>query len=51
MQVMLDSSRQAIAHLSVNGRVESVADTGHYIQLDRPDAVIQAVQDIMVAAR
>ena len=45
MQVVLDGSRQAIAHLSVNGRVESVARTGHYIQFDRPDAVIRAVQD------
>jgi pimeloyl-ACP methyl ester carboxylesterase len=47
MQVMLDSSRQAIAHLSAKGRVQSVADTGHYIQFDRPDAVIQAVQDTL----
>jgi len=48
---MLDSSRQAIAHLSVNGRVVPVADTGHYIQFDRPDAVIQAVLDMLVVAR
>ena len=51
MWVMLDSSRQAIAHLSVNGRVVPVADTGHYIQFDRPDAVIQAVLDMLVVAR
>jgi pimeloyl-ACP methyl ester carboxylesterase len=51
LDVMLDSSRQAIAHLSANGRVESVAGTGHYIQFDRPDAVIQAVQDMVVAGR
>ena len=51
MRVMLDSSRQTIAHLSARGRVESVAGTGHYIQFDRPDAVIQAVLDTLVAAR
>jgi pimeloyl-ACP methyl ester carboxylesterase len=31
--------------------VKSVADTGHYIQFDRPDAVIQAIQDMPVAGR
>jgi hypothetical protein len=34
----------------VQGRVESVADAGHYIQFDRPHAVIQAVQAMLVAA-
>lgn len=51
MHVMLDGSRQAIAHLSATGRVESVARAGHYVQFDRPDAVIQAIQDMLVAAR
>jgi pimeloyl-ACP methyl ester carboxylesterase len=47
MQVMLDSSRLAIAHLSSVGRVQKVARSGHYIQFDRPDAVIQAIEDML----
>jgi pimeloyl-ACP methyl ester carboxylesterase len=50
MRLMLNSSRQAIASLSSNGRVEAVERTGHYIQFDRPDAVIQAIQDVLVAS-
>ena len=50
-EVMLDSSRLAIAqHLSSNGRLEKVARSGHYIQFDRPDTVIQAI-DAMLEAR
>jgi pimeloyl-ACP methyl ester carboxylesterase len=51
MHVMLDTSRQAIAHLSSRGRVETVARSGHYIQFDRPDAVLEAVDAVMVASR
>jgi pimeloyl-ACP methyl ester carboxylesterase len=51
LHVMLHGSHQAIAQLSATGHVKSVADTGHYIQFDRPDAVIQAIQDMPVAGR
>jgi pimeloyl-ACP methyl ester carboxylesterase len=51
MHVMLDTSRQAIAHLSSRGRVETVARSGHYIQFDRPDAVLEAVDAVLVARR
>jgi pimeloyl-ACP methyl ester carboxylesterase len=50
MQVMLDGSRHAIADLSARGRVEAVAEAGHYIQFDRPDTVIQAIREMLVAA-
>jgi pimeloyl-ACP methyl ester carboxylesterase len=50
MQVMLDDSRQAIARLSSRGRVEPVARSGHYIQFDRADAVIHAIETMLVAA-
>jgi pimeloyl-ACP methyl ester carboxylesterase len=51
MQGMLDDSRQAIARLSSNGRVEVIPHSGHYIQFDRPDTVIRAIQEMVVAAR
>jgi pimeloyl-ACP methyl ester carboxylesterase/membrane protease YdiL (CAAX protease family) len=51
MQGVLDDARQAIARLSSNGRVEAVLHSGHYIQFDRPDAVIRAIQEMVVAAR
>jgi pimeloyl-ACP methyl ester carboxylesterase len=50
MNVMLDRSRLAIAQLSSSGRVEMVARSGHYIQFDRPDAVIQAIEDTVTVA-
>jgi pimeloyl-ACP methyl ester carboxylesterase len=44
---MLDGSRQDLARLSSTGRVEAVDRSGHYIQFDRPDAVIQAIQAML----
>jgi pimeloyl-ACP methyl ester carboxylesterase len=49
MRVMLESSRQAIAQVSARGRVEAVARSGHYIQFDRPDAVIQSIEAMLDA--
>jgi pimeloyl-ACP methyl ester carboxylesterase len=44
---MLAGTRQSIARLSSNGRVEAVAQSGHYIQFDRPDAVISTIEKML----
>jgi pimeloyl-ACP methyl ester carboxylesterase len=35
---------------SATGRHELVEDAGHYVQFDRPDAVIRAVREMLVLA-
>ena len=50
MHVMLDTSLQAIPHLSAKARVDSVAGADHYIQFDCPHAVIQGVQHMLATA-
>lgn len=37
------ADHKSLARLGENGRIEIVSDTGHWIQLDRPDAVIRAI--------
>jgi len=40
-----------LAKLSSNGINRAVPGAGHYIQLDRPDAVIKAVKEVLAKAR
>jgi hypothetical protein len=40
-----------LARLSTNSRQTVVADSDHEIHLFRPDVVIQAIQDVLEAAR
>jgi hypothetical protein len=49
MHVMLDTSRSAIAQL-MSRPPRSVARSGHLIQFDRADAVIQAFEQLLLAA-
>jgi hypothetical protein len=49
MHVMLDTSRSAIAQL-MSRPPRSVARSGHLIQFDRADAVIQALEQLLLAA-
>ncbi len=49
--LMLDGSRLPVAQPSSTGRVEPVARSGDYIQFDRPDAVIMAIQDMLERLR
>ncbi|MEW5687860.1 MAG: alpha/beta hydrolase [Pseudomonadota bacterium] len=44
-------SHRALAGLSTKGERRVVAGAGHLVQLDKPDAVIDAVGDIVRAAR
>ncbi len=41
---------EALAQRSSRGRIEVVPDTGHWIQVDSPDAVIQATRGVMRSA-
>lgn len=40
-----------LSGLSPRGQVEVIEDSGHHIQLDRPDAVIAAVEKVLTATR
>jgi pimeloyl-ACP methyl ester carboxylesterase len=49
-----ERQRQRISRLvglSPRGRAETIADSGHQIQLDRPDAVIAAIAEVLAGAR
>jgi pimeloyl-ACP methyl ester carboxylesterase len=43
------AEHQRIANLSSRGELRTVPDSGHWILLDRPDAVIQAIRDVAAA--
>jgi hypothetical protein len=39
-----------ISALSTRGKLQGVADTSHDIELDRPDAVVSAIRDVLYAS-
>jgi pimeloyl-ACP methyl ester carboxylesterase len=41
------AAHEAVAKLSTRGVHRSITDSGHYIQLDRPEAVVTAVEGIV----
>jgi len=43
--------QEELAHLSTRGARTVAKNSGHYVQLDRPDAVVEAVQGIVEQAR
>jgi pimeloyl-ACP methyl ester carboxylesterase len=43
------AGQQQLVDRSTHGRLEVVADSGHWIQLDRPDVVLDAVRDAVTA--
>ncbi len=43
--------QQELAHLSTTGKQVIAKNSGHYIQLDRPDLVIEAVHSVVDQAR
>ena len=45
------SEREAIAHHSRQGKHLVVANSGHWIHLDQPDAVIQAIREMVELVR
>jgi len=40
-----------LAKLSTRGINRAIAGANHYIQLDKPDAVVDAVREVLAAAR
>jgi pimeloyl-ACP methyl ester carboxylesterase len=46
-----EKMQEELAHLSTRGTQSIAKNSAHYIQIDRPDVVIQAVQAIVVQAR
>ncbi|MFZ2008580.1 MAG: hypothetical protein WAU76_01125, partial [Candidatus Sulfotelmatobacter sp.] len=43
--------QQELAHLSTRGTQVIAKNSGHYIQLDRPDLVVEAVHSLVNQAR
>jgi hypothetical protein len=41
----------SLAHLLPNGMQVQAAGSGHFIQLDRPELVIEAIRNVVSAAR
>ena len=46
-EAAIDEGNQELAAESARGSVVQVEDTGHYIMMDRPDAVIDAILDVI----
>jgi len=45
------AEHQRLARCSSQGRNEIVMDSGHWIQLDRPEIVIQAISEMVMQSR
>jgi pimeloyl-ACP methyl ester carboxylesterase len=41
------AEQETLARRSSRGQIEVVADSGHWIQVDRPDAVIRAIREMI----
>jgi pimeloyl-ACP methyl ester carboxylesterase len=51
-QAEADSSRrEKLALLSTRGVHRVIAQSGHYVQLDRPESVIEAIEEVLASAR
>jgi pimeloyl-ACP methyl ester carboxylesterase len=46
-----EKMQEEMAHLSSRGRQSIVKNSAHYIQFDRPDAVVDAINDVVSQAR
>jgi len=46
-----EEMQEEMAHLSTRGTQSIVKNSAHYIQFDRPDAVIDAVNDVVTQVR
>ena len=46
-----EKMQEELAHLSTRGTQTIAKNSGHYIQIDRPDVVIDAVQKVVEQAR
>ena len=46
-----EKMQEELAHLSTRGTQAIAKNSAHYIQIDRPDLVIEAVQKVVLEAR
>ena len=46
-----EKMQEELAHLSTRGRQSIVKGSAHYIQIDRPDAVVAAIRDVVGQGR
>jgi hypothetical protein len=46
-----EKMQEELAHLSTRGTQTVAKNSAHYIQIDRPDVVIEAVRDVVEQAR
>ena len=49
--VWVEELQPALARLSTRGTLRTLPDSGHAIQLERPDAVVQAIADVVARVR
>jgi pimeloyl-ACP methyl ester carboxylesterase len=49
--VWIEELQPALARLSTRGALRLVPDSGHSIQLERPDAVVEAITDVVAQVR
>ena len=47
----LHTEDEAVANLSSHGKLLAAPDSGHWIQLDRPDLVVEAIREVVFTAR
>jgi predicted dinucleotide-utilizing enzyme len=45
------SRREKLALLSARGGHRVIAQSGHYVQLDRPQSVVEAIEEVLASAR
>ncbi|HEV8145345.1 MAG TPA: alpha/beta hydrolase [Bryobacteraceae bacterium] len=45
------AEHERLARLSTRGRIEILPDCGHWIQLDRPELIIETIREMALAAR
>jgi pimeloyl-ACP methyl ester carboxylesterase len=43
--------QEAVARLSSNGKIFVVPNSGHWIQLDQPQVVIDAIREVLQSVR
>jgi pimeloyl-ACP methyl ester carboxylesterase len=45
------AEHERLARLSTRGRIEILPDSGHWIQLDRPELIIETIREMAIATR
>jgi pimeloyl-ACP methyl ester carboxylesterase len=51
VNILWESMQEDLAHLSTRGTQTVAKNSGHYIQMDRPDVVVEAIRNVVDQAR